>query len=56
MLKEWLPPAERFGQHDLSTAAYLQIAAEISPDRIIVLNLEKFQRFVSSTLNELYPV
>ena len=42
MLEERLPPAKRSRQHDLSTAAYLQIAAEISPDRIIVLNKQKF--------------
>ena len=42
MLEELLPPFERPGQHDISTAAYLQIAAEISPNRIIVLNLEEF--------------
>ena len=56
VLEERLPPTERPGQHDLSTAAYLQIAAEIPPDRIIVLNLEMFQRLVSATLTELYPV
>ena len=56
MLEERLPPAERPGQHDLSTAAYLQIAAKIPPDRIIVLNLEKFQRLVFATYNELYSV
>ena len=56
MLEERLPPAERPGQHDLSTAAYLQIAAVIPPDSIIFLNLEEFQCLVSATLNELYPV
>ena len=56
LLEERLPPAERPGQHDLSTAAYLQIAAEIPPDRIIVLNLEEFQRLVSATLIDLYPM
>ena len=54
--EERLPPAERPGQHDLSTVAYLQIAAEIPPDRIIVLNLEEFQRLVSATLTDLYPM
>ena len=52
VLEERVPPAERPWQHDLSTASYLQIAAEIPPHRIIVLNLEEFQRFVSATLNE----
>ena len=56
LLEERLPPAERPGQHDLSTAAYLQIAAEIPPNRIIVFNLEKFQRLVSATLIDLYPM
>ena len=56
LLEERLPPAERPGQHDLSTAAYLQIAAEIFPDRIIVLNLEEFKRLVSATLIDLYPM
>ena len=56
LLEERLPPAERPGQHDLSTAAYLQIAAEIPPNRIIVLNLEEVQRLVSATLTELYPM
>ena len=56
MIEERLPPAERPGQHDLLTAAYLQIAAKIFPDRIIVLYLEEFQRLVSATDNELYPV
>lgn len=51
MLEEQQPPAERPGQHNLSTAAYLQISAEISPERIIVLNLDEFQR-----LTELYPM
>ena len=54
LLKERLPTAERPGQHDLSTASYIQIAAEIPPDRIIVLNLEKFQRLVSATLTDFY--
>ena len=52
--EKWLPPAERSEQHNLSTAAYLQIAAEIPPDRIIFLNLERFHRLLSATLNELY--
>ncbi len=56
LLEERLPPAERPGKHNLSTAAYLQIAAEIPPDRIIVLNLEEFQRLVSATLTDLYPM
>ena len=55
-LEERLLPAERPGQHDLSTAAYLQIAAEIPPDFIIVLNLEEFKRLVSATLIYLYPM
>ena len=56
LLEERLLPAERPGQQDLSTAAYLQIAAEIPPDRIIVLNLEEFQRLVSATLIDLYTM
>ena len=56
VLEERLPPAERPGQHDLSTAAYLQIAAKIHLDRISVLNPEGFQRLVSATLTKLYPV
>ena len=56
LLEERLPPAERPGKHDLSTAAYLQSAADISPDRIIVFNLEDFQRLVSATLIDLYPM
>lgn len=55
LLDERLPPAERPGQHDLSTIAYLKIAAELPPDRIIVLNLEKFSRLVSATATDLYP-
>ena len=39
-----------------STAAYLQIAAEIHPCRINVLNLEEFQRLVTATLIDLYPM
>ena len=49
LLEERLPPAERPSQHDHSTAAYLQIAAEIPPDHIIVLKLEEFQRLGSAT-------
>ena len=56
LLEQRLSPAERPGQHDLSTAAYLQITAEIPPNRIIVFNLEKFQRIVSATLIDLYPM
>ena len=37
-------------------SAYLQIAAEIPPESIIVRNLKKFQHHVSGTLNKLYPV
>ena len=56
LLEERLPPAERPGKHNLSTAAYLQIAAEIPFDRIIVFNLEEFKRLVSVTLIDLYPM
>ena len=56
LLAERLPPAERPCQQDLSTAAYLQIAAEIPSDRIIVLNLEKFQRLASATLTDFYSM
>ena len=56
LLEERLPPAERPGQLDLSYAAYEQIAAEIPHDRIIVLNLEQFQRLTSATLIDLYPM
>ena len=56
MDKERLLPAERHDPHDLSIAAYLQIAVEIPIDCIIVKNLEEFQCLVSETLNELYPV
>ena len=34
----------------------MQIAAEIPPDRIIVLNLEEFQRHVFATLIDLYTM
>ena len=34
----------------------MHIAAEISPDRIIVLNLKEFQRLVSATLTDFYPM
>ena len=56
LLQTRLPHAERPCQHDLSTAAYLQIAAEIPPDRIMVFNLKEFQRLVSATLTDLYPM
>ena len=56
LLEDRLPTAERPSQHDLSTAEYLQIAAEIPPDRIIVQNLEEFQRLVTATLTDLYPM
>ena len=56
VFKERLQPTKRPEQHDLSTAAYLQIAAEIPPDRLIVFNLEEFQLLVSATRTELYPV
>lgn len=56
MLEERLPAAELPRQHDFSTGAYLQIAAEIPPNRIIVLTLEQFHRLVSAIISELYPV
>ena len=34
----------------------MQIAAEIPPDRIIVLNLEEFQSLVSASYTKLYPI
>lgn len=43
VFKKRLPPAKRPWHHDLSIAAYLQIAADIPADRIIVLNLKEFQ-------------
>lgn len=42
VLEKRLVHPERFEQHDLSTAAYLKIVAEIPSNHIIVLNLKKF--------------
>ena len=53
LLEEQLQPAKRPSKHDLSTASNLKIAADIPTDRIIVFNLEKFQRLVSATLTDL---
>ena len=55
LLERRLPLAERPGQHDLSTAAYLQIAAQLPADRVIVLNLQKLSTLISSTVTYLYP-
>ena len=48
-LEESLPHAERPGQHELFTAAYIRYGVELPPDRIIVLNLQKFSALVSAT-------
>ena len=56
VLEERLPFAESLRKHNVSTAAYLQIVAEIPPDCIIVLNLEEFQRHVFAIFTELYLV
>lgn len=56
VLEEQLPFAERPGKHDRSTAANYQIADEIFPNRIIIINLEEFYRFESAILTQLYPV
>ena len=50
-----LPPDERSGQHELSTTAYLQIAAELLADRIIVLSLQEFSALVSAAVTDQYP-
>ena len=55
-LDKHLQLAERTGKHDRLTVAYFQIAVELPPNRIIVLNLKEFQRIVFATLTELYPV
>ena len=55
LLEERLPPDERPAQQDLSTASYLQIAAKLPADRIIVLNLQEFSTLVSANVTDLYP-
>ena len=54
-LDKHLPPAEQPSQRDLSTFAYLQIAAMVSPDHIIVLNLPEFSELVAEAVKEQYP-
>ena len=54
-LDEHLPSAERPYQRDLSTEAYLQIAADMPPDRIIVLNLQEFSTLVANAVIEQFP-
>ena len=56
VLDKRLLPAVGPKQNNFSTTSYLQIAAKIPPDRIIVLNLKEFQRLVFATLIELYLV
>ena len=67
-LDEHRSSAERPYQRDLSTEAYLHIAADMPPDRIIVLNLqelrtllanaviEQFQAFASFVSMRMFPV
>ena len=52
LLEEYLPPVERPNHRDLSTAAYLQIAADFPADRIIVLDLHEFSTLVAAAMRD----
>ena len=54
-LDEHLPSAQRPYQRNLSTEAYLQIAADMPPDRIIVLNLQESSTLVANAVIEQFP-
>ena len=54
-LDEQLPSAEHPYQRNLSTKAYLQIASDMPPDRIIVLNHQEFSTLVANAVIEQFP-
>ena len=47
--------AEHPDKHDLNTEAYLQIAADIPPESIIVFNLQEFTTLVANAVIEQFP-
>ena len=55
-LEEHLPSAERPNKRDLFTKTYLQIAVDMPPDRIIVLNLQEFSTLVAKAVIEISGV